>query len=295
MSKFNIRNLYATMPILVKDYTWIQSSKSIQIRIPIKAGYKNKIDLFSSDCYIKVNFHPFLFELFLMHDVDITKSKCILDDNFVLVELVKNEEIMWTELEKPLNKEEKMKLRQNIITECQERAKLESEDRAIKKSNLDRITVQQAMNIDNKQHVIMDERRDEERKKAMDELEMWRKFTDEEEIQDTITRNQIEKSTVKIIELPPDYTGDSQNIQIPRKENNNKTTAKKTRVKSEYVDKKREETAKRILPKLRETAQVEITHTPRSFPTPSRESTSREEETWLKNITLARRATGKLI
>lgn len=66
-------------------------------------------------------------------------------------------------------------------------------------------------------------------------------------------------------------------------------------VKSQYVDKKKLEAAKRVLPKLRESSVLEIKHTPRTFPTPSRESKAGEEEAWLKNITVARRATGKII
>nr|XP_026487254.1 dynein assembly factor 4, axonemal-like [Vanessa tameamea] len=265
------------MPIVIKDYTWNQNSSNIQLRVPIPSVYKEKVDLFSSDCYIKANFNPFFFELFLMHDVDMTKSKCtIVHDNCLLIDLVKKEDRIWSDLEKILSKEDKKEIRQKVLEKCQEKAKIEAENKAIMKSNLARFTVQQAMDIDNKQHIIMDSRRDEECKKAMDELEMWKNNTNK-------------SSGVKITELPSSEDEHSQNKvciasakQIPMQ----------LKVRSEYIEKKKEETAKRVLPKLREMAQVEITHTPRSFPTPSRESTAREEDIWLKNITLARRATG---
>ncbi|KAI8425976.1 hypothetical protein MSG28_004964 [Choristoneura fumiferana] len=63
-------------------------------------------------------------------------------------------------------------------------------------------------------------------------------------------------------------------------------------VRSEYVAKKKEEAATRVLPRLRTAGSVEVSHTPRTFPTPSRESAAAEEEAWLRNVTLARRATG---
>ncbi|XP_046968536.1 dynein axonemal assembly factor 4-like [Vanessa cardui] len=267
------------MPIVIKDYTWNQSSTNIQLRVPIPSVYTEKVDLFSSDCYIKANFSPFFFELFLMHDVDMTKSKCtIVHENCLLIDLVKKEERIWSDLEKILSKEDKKELRQKILEKCQEKAKNEAENKAIMKSNLARFTVQQAMDIDNKQHIIMDSRRDEECKKAMDQLEIWKNNTNK-------------SSGVKITELP------SSEDELSRKKvdvsiASVKQIPKQLKVRSEYVEKKKKETAKRVLPKLRDMAQVEITHTPRSFPTPSRESTAREEDIWLKNITLARRATG---
>lgn len=333
------------MPILVKDYSWIQSSTNIHIRVPIDPVYKEKVDLFTTDRYIKANFRPFLFEIFLLHDVDIKRSKCIVKDDVILLDLVKKDDAEWESLEKTLTKEEKKTIRQQILEECQQMAKQEAEDKAIKKSNLDRFTVQRAMDIDNKQHDLMDSRRNEQCKKAMDDLEKWRASTvennqsfknsksssvkivempssEDEEVEKNArerAKNNIESfidsesSGVKIVELPSsEDEGVSKNRTI--NENTKKQASEdmlrstkiqaelkkqvlrkpeKRLVKSEYVEKKKEETAKRVLPKLRQMAELQITHTPRTFPTPSRESTAQEEEAWLKNITMARRATGK--
>lgn len=334
------------MPILVKDYSWIQSSTNIHIRVPLDPVYKEKVDLFTTDRYIKANFSPFLFEIFLFHDVDIKRSKCIVKDDVILLDLVKKDDAEWECLEKNLTKEEKKTIRQEILEECQQKAKQEAEDKAIKKSNLDRFTVQRAMDIDNKQHDLMDSRRDEQCKKAMDDLEKWRALTaennrslketksssvkifelpssEDEEVEKNAkvrgVENTIESfidsdsSGVKIVELPSsEDEGVSKNKPINENttkrasedmlKNTKIQTELKTQVlrkpekkvvKSEYVEKKKEETAKRVLPKLRQMAELQITHTPRTFPTPSRESTAQEEEAWLKNITMARRATGK--
>jgi dyslexia susceptibility 1 candidate gene 1 protein len=162
------------------------------------------------------------------------------------------------------------------------------------------------MDIDTKQHALMDSRRDKERKKAMDALEEWRT----ENGNSKMTENPIEadndptteRSGVKIVELHSEdedverecqkiNMGNVKAVRVTKKE----TSASNTKqiVKSDYVERKKKEVADRVLPKLRERGEVEITHTPRTFPTPSRESTAMEEEAWIKNITLARRATGK--
>ncbi|XP_034831389.1 dynein axonemal assembly factor 4-like [Maniola hyperantus] len=328
------------MSILVKDYSWIQSSTNIHIRVPLDPVYKEKVDLFTTDRYIKANFSPFLFEIFLLHDVDIKRSKCIVKDDVILLDLIKKDDAEWESLEKPLTKEEKKTIRQEVLEECQQKAKQDAEDKAIKKSNLDRFTVQRAMDIDNKQHDLMDSRRNEQRKKAMDDLEKWRAST----VKNNQSLKATKNSSVKIVELPSSEDEeveknargigaesfiDSENsgvkiVELLSSEDDvskdrkiNESTKKlaseamvkstkiqaelkkqvlrqpeKKVVKSEYVEKKKEETAKRVLPKLRQMAELQITHTPRTFPTPSRESTAQEEEAWLKNITMARRATG---
>ncbi|KAF9823440.1 hypothetical protein SFRURICE_004371 [Spodoptera frugiperda] len=302
------------MPILVKDFTWSQTNNVVHIRVPLNPVAHEKVDLFPTEKYIKANFSPFLFEVFPLYDVNIKKSKCFVKEDVIILDLMKNEEITWECLEKELTKEEKMKIRQEVLEKCLEQAKQESEDRKIKKSQLDRYTVQQAMEIDSQQHKLMDDRRDYERKKAMDELEDWR--VGKVSVTEESNNNKLEEAQGdgKMKALPPPK--DEEQVEINTKKVENEELGKdeekmkiepplksvprvrkppkpvKTPVKSEYVEKKKEETAKRVLPRLRQTMNLEINHTPRTFPTPSRESTADEEQAWLKNITLARRATG---
>lgn len=298
------------MPIIVKDYTWSQTNNTIHIRVPLNPVRHEKVDLFPSDRYIKAHFSPFLFEVFLLHDVNIKKSKCLVVDDLIVLDLMKIEEMTWECLEKELTKEEKMKIRQEVLEKCQEEAKQESEDKRVRKSQLDRYAVQQAMEIDSQQHNLMDSRRDSERKKAMDQLEDWRvsQVNDKEvkqipAIKDKhetiIPPSQQERRGVEIVELPPsDDENETAKTEVAQSKPA-KPVQKQSRkpikipVKSEYIEKKKKEQAKRVLPRLRETMDLEITHTPRTFPTPSRESTAAEEQAWLKNVTLARRATGK--
>lgn len=306
------------MPILVKDFTWTQTAKTVHIRIPQRDVSRDKVDLFTTDCYIKVHFKPFLFEVFLLHDVDNERSTCIIKDDLITLDLCKRDDIEWECLEKDLTKPEKMNLRKEIHDKCQEEAKQTFEDKKVKQSNLDRFTVHQAMEIDSTQHELMDSRKNAETKKAMDALEEWRMNPNKGKI--NLNRDiefKEKRSGVTITELPDDDPKDEDKgakiIELtsgdeskkkepllmqpptnPIKKQSKKPVRKpvKTPVRSEFVDKMKEEVAKRVLPKLRETAVLEITHTPRTLPTPSRESKVDEENAWLKNITLARRATG---
>ncbi|KAI8425975.1 hypothetical protein MSG28_004963 [Choristoneura fumiferana] len=162
------------MPIIVKEYTWRQTPSTLNIRIPLNPVNREKVDLFTTDSYIKAHYSPFIFEIFLLHDVDNDKSKCVVKDDEIVFDLMKREELEWETLEKELTKPEKMQLKQEILEKCQKKAQEESEERRIRKSQMNRFTVQQAMEIDSKQHSLMDSRRDEQRKVAMDALEEWR-------------------------------------------------------------------------------------------------------------------------
>ena len=44
------------MPIIVKDYTWEETDKQLFISVPLKGVKSNKVDILSSEKYIKVRF-----------------------------------------------------------------------------------------------------------------------------------------------------------------------------------------------------------------------------------------------
>ncbi|XP_011557401.3 dynein axonemal assembly factor 4 [Plutella xylostella] len=276
------------MPILIKDLTWTQSSKAVHIRVPLTPGH-DKVDLFATDAYLKAHLSPYFIEIFLLHDVDINKSTTTVKDDLIVFDLVKREEVEWESLEKELTRQQKMEMKQQILAKCHEEAKKVSEDKVAAKSHLDRFAVQQAMAVDAQHHAIMDSRRDAQRKKAMDELEEWRVAAEKPAIEHSVAEITDDLPRAKIVEL----SSSEDEEPLVNKPKPIKTPAK-TLVKSEYVERKKDELKNRVLPKLRSSGEVEITHTARTFPTPSRESQAAEEEAWIKNITLARRATGFL-
>lgn len=294
------------MPILVKDYTWIQSPKVISIRIPIHPVNHEKVDVFTTDWYVKANFSPFLFEIFLLYEINSKKSSCIVKEDLISLDLCKKVEQKWESLEKELTKPEKIKIKEEVFKKYQEEAQKEAENKRIQKTQLERHAVQRAMDVDSRQHDIMDKRRNDERDKAMTALEEWRFNTTEKESLKAIKNSEKnvlpnlepKDSGVKIVELDSssdEETKMSTKAVLKPKIPPVRRPSPKTLVKSEHVDKKKDEISKRVLPKLRSTAEIEITHTPRTFPTPSRESAADEEAAWLKNVTLARRATGNYL
>lgn len=43
------------MPILVKDYTWEESEETVRVTVPLKGVKPTKVDIFSTEEYIKVH------------------------------------------------------------------------------------------------------------------------------------------------------------------------------------------------------------------------------------------------
>ncbi|XP_037294620.1 dynein assembly factor 4, axonemal [Manduca sexta] len=281
------------MPILVKDYTWTQTESMIHIRIPLKQVKHEKVDIFTTDCYIKAHFSPFLFEVFLLHAVDNNKSKCLIKEDLIIFDLTKKENFEWESIQKELTKDEKKQMKEDMFQKCHEEAKQRSEEKSIKKSEMDRFTVQRAMDLDSRQHELMDSRRDLERKKAMDELEEWRQQAESPNQKAKIVEIDDSKAVVPYKqEIKAEIKEKGEPIINPIETKPIPSKPRNIPVRSEFVEKKKREASVRVLPRLRETGQLEIRHTQRTFPTPSRESTAEEEQAWLKNITLARRATG---
>ena len=42
------------MPVIVQDYTWSETTSEVVITVPLKGVKPSKVDIFSSDDYVKV-------------------------------------------------------------------------------------------------------------------------------------------------------------------------------------------------------------------------------------------------
>ncbi|KAG8223224.1 hypothetical protein J437_LFUL003575 [Ladona fulva] len=102
------------MPILIKDFSWKQTEDVIIIRFPCKEENMKNIDIISATKYVKASFPPYIFELFLAKNIKETESTCVMNNNELIFNLVKEEKGHWDVLENELSKTEKMELRDQI-------------------------------------------------------------------------------------------------------------------------------------------------------------------------------------
>ncbi|MBN3283032.1 DAAF4 factor, partial [Polyodon spathula] len=263
------------MPLIVKDYSWTQTEALVYINVPLKGVKAGKVNIFSTDEYLKVNFPPFLFEVILYAPIDDNKSVAKIGNGVVIFTLYKKEESIWENLAIiNVGKETLQKKREHAVLKAQQKAVADTEAKAIKKREDEKYALEIMMKLEDEERKRIEEKKEQERRRATEELEQWKeKQRKEEEEKKAQQRREIRKleHEKKKDELK---THSKSLSECPRKRTVTKTG------KSEEIS----------LPAPRSAGSIKIQFTPRVFPTALRESLVAEEEAWLKKQADARRA-----
>lgn len=234
VEKLRPPNTFVTMPLAVKDFTWSETSSEVGITVPLKGVKASKVDIFSTDQYLKVSFPPFLFEVALLHPVDDEKCSAKVGDGAVTFRLVKKEVGLWGKLSCNTDDKEAMKSRrEHAIAEAQEKNQELEQKKAREKQEQNKAAVKEQMRLEEEMRARIQEEKDAERRQATEEIEDWK-------------RKQGSQTSLES-DLKPQE------------------------------------------PAPRQRGMIDVTFTPRVFPTPVRESRIPEEEAWLKKQAEARK------
>lgn len=254
------------MPLLIRDYTWDETEKMVFITVPLKGVRAHKVDLLSSEEFIKVSFPPYLFECLLYAPVDDQASTAQIGNGAVVFKLKKQEAGMWLQLtkEEADNKNIIKQKKEEAIQKNQERAEQERKEKAENKRKSEKYTINEMMKIEDMDRDRINNIKENERKTATEDLEQWK----EEQ------KRMAELERQRILE---------------------EKMAEETRKKDEER-KKRKKKGKNIFEESaegvprREVGKIEVKFTPRVFPTAARESQNPLEEEWLKKQAERRQA-----
>ncbi|KAL1501698.1 hypothetical protein ABEB36_006980 [Hypothenemus hampei] len=240
------------MPIIIKNFTWNQTSDKVSIQVPISPGTPlSKIDIFTSPQYLKAAFESFFFEVLLSHPVDIERSSCTKTSECIFFDLKKLEEVHWDSLEiENILKEDKIILKLKLIKEEHERIQKNVEEKRNQKAQLKRFTVNEQIKLDTRTRNVIEEKKKNEENEALGDLNKWKKNVE------------LKQST----NVPKPLTREYRDRSIP----------------SKTID----------VPKPRNARSLQILFTPRELPTPSRESRREEENEFLAKQAEARRSAG---
>uniref|UniRef100_A0A452VFS1 Dynein axonemal assembly factor 4 n=1 Tax=Ursus maritimus TaxID=29073 RepID=A0A452VFS1_URSMA len=119
------------MPLQVSDYSWQQTKAAVFISVPLRGVCVRDADVFCTENYLKVNFSPFLFEVFLYAPIDDENSKAKIGNDTIVFTLYKKELAMWENLSvSGADKEMMQRIREKSILQAQERAKEATEAKA---------------------------------------------------------------------------------------------------------------------------------------------------------------------
>ncbi|CAL1540870.1 unnamed protein product [Lymnaea stagnalis] len=259
------------MPLLIKDYTWEETDQIVWITVPLKGVKANNVSIFTSDEYLKVSYPPYLFECLLVAPVEDTRGCAQVGNGAVVFKLFKKEPRFWNCLQSS-DTDDKEIMRQRR-DEAHKKVQRQIEEEVTKRSEIKRehekLAVSEMMKIEQDERGRISNIKENERLKATQDLERWK------EEQRLVSQQEIEKMRA------------IQKVLIgAEKEKDREERKRQRRVRTSNIFEK--ETKDNKVPP-RENGKIVINHTPRVFPTPTRESQAQQEEEWLKKQAEARR------
>ncbi|XP_078671944.1 dynein axonemal assembly factor 4-like [Branchiostoma floridae x Branchiostoma belcheri] len=290
------------MPITVKDYTWEETETSVFITVPLKGVQAKKTDIFSTDKYIKVNYPPYLFEVDLFAPVVDDKSTAQVGNGTVVFKLVKKDPGIWTQLAASSAGDKKalIEKREKEIEKAQQRAEEQKKAAAERKRQEQKYALREQMRLEEEERTRVENTKKAERELAMTELETWKK----QQVQNEIAKRKEEKIKFEKLEQRIELAEEEE--KKPQEKTHKTEEIEPAKMKSEATQKKSEPAKKKTeadkkkssmfddddanMPAIRSKGKIEVTFTPRVFPTPVRESKLHEEEEWLKKQAEAMRA-----
>uniref|UniRef100_A0A665WF82 Dynein axonemal assembly factor 4 n=1 Tax=Echeneis naucrates TaxID=173247 RepID=A0A665WF82_ECHNA len=251
------------MPLLVTDYSWTQTESTVYIHVPLKGAKAATVDIVSTDEYLKVHYPPYLFEAFLVEPVHDDRSSAKIGNGVAVITLPKRTNRIWEHLMIPT--ENKKEIRKRALLKYQEKLSSESKSKGEKQRTEKKYALETMMKLEKEERDSIQKMKDAERKRITAELDAWQ----------LRRRQKAEEEQVKL---------------HSQRENQNKPQAKTEKQEHRKTSEREFKKKKPDLPAPRTSGNIQVTFTPRVFPTALRESRVQEEEEWLYKQAEARRA-----
>ncbi|CAF4231465.1 unnamed protein product [Adineta steineri] len=253
------------MPVIIRDINWEETDTNLVLHIPMKGAKATKLDVLSSDQYLKVSFSPYFYEVFLHDLIDDDKSRIIIQDGFVEATLTKQYPRKWNQLSHSQSDDkEAMKIvREDALRQIAEKQKQRHEANASLLNTNKREAVREQMKLEEDERNRIDTIKKNERDKISDEMKQFednQKIQRQVAIQNHIKSNEVQ-SQKKVDEI--------EKKKIIFEENSSKENS-------------RINVQPKINAPLRETGRIAVNFTSRVFPTPLRESQTEMEDEWLR-------------
>ncbi|XP_042352070.1 dynein assembly factor 4, axonemal [Plectropomus leopardus] len=264
------------MPLLVTDYSWTQTEGTVCISVPLKGAKAGKVDILSTDEYIKLHFPPYLFEAFLFEPVDDERSTAKVGNGVAVISLPKRTNKMWQHLMiNTDDKEKKKEIRERALLKYQQKLSSESKTKAERKHAEKKYALETMMKLEKEERDSIQGMKDREREKTTTELAEWQLRQKEKADEELKLQSQRVKNKPKA---------------LTEKQNLGCSDGEKVKINQRGDSKAKSKRKQADLPAPRLSGNIQVTFTPRVFPTALRESRVPEEEEWLKKQAEARRA-----
>jgi len=259
------------MPLPVRDYTWHETSTHVMVSIPLKGVRREKVDILSTDEYIKVNFPPHFWELFPLAPFDTDHSSATIADGAVNFRLAKKEEIQWNNLEAPFSGDKAIcrEKRMEALENYKKREEEKKTKQGAEKNELKRFTVQKQIDREEVDRRRITDIVETTKQDVMDDLEAWREAQKKEEEEEARKAEETRLRRARMLAA--------------------KAAKDEKRKKTEADKKENKENDIFMEAPIRRGGKISVNFTERSFPTPVRESTTDAENEWLRKQAEARK------
>eukprot|EP00730_Choanoeca_flexa_P001413 TRINITY_DN10624_c0_g1_i6.p1 TRINITY_DN10624_c0_g1~~TRINITY_DN10624_c0_g1_i6.p1 ORF type:complete len:364 (+),score=74.96 TRINITY_DN10624_c0_g1_i6:65-1156(+) len=154
------------MPIQVKDYTWSQTESEVRIDVPLKGINSKKADVYTTDCYVKINFPPFFFEVDLFETIDHQSSTASIGNGLARFTLIKSAASQWEQLQAAGSKQERLARRLESQSRAQQQAKDLEEALSKEKHEAERAAVRRQMDLEEEARQEIEQAKQKQRNEA---------------------------------------------------------------------------------------------------------------------------------
>ncbi|KAG0577014.1 hypothetical protein KC19_5G125100 [Ceratodon purpureus] len=162
------------MPIS-PDFKWQESEAWVKIDVELRTVNPATADITTTECFVKVNSYPYLFQVDLEGEIDTKESSGVVDKNGVHFHLVKTEPKLWNRLAAMGDKKEIMARRQRSMDSIRETSQQEKKKFGEKKSIINRVAVSKQMQLDEAKRKAIERRKNAEMHQENVELAEWKK------------------------------------------------------------------------------------------------------------------------
>ncbi|XP_033491640.1 dynein axonemal assembly factor 4 [Epinephelus lanceolatus] len=267
------------MPLLVTDYSWTQTESTVCISVPLKGAKAGRVDILSTDEYLKVHYPPYLFEAFLFEPVDDERSTAKVGNGVAAISLPKRTNKVWEHLMITTNEKEKKKeIRERALLKYQEKLSSESRFKVEKQHAEKKYALETMMTLEKEERDSIQKTKDAEREKTTAELAAWQ------------LRQKQKAEGEALLKLQSQRNHQHKLKALTEKQENGLSDGVKVKLNQRGNSEANSKGKQADLPAPRPPGNIQVTFTPRVFPTALRESRVPEEEEWLNKQAEARRA-----
>ncbi|KAI8898726.1 hypothetical protein BC833DRAFT_620069 [Globomyces pollinis-pini] len=159
------------MPIIETQYTLIEQDDKLYITIPLNNVASSKVDVYSNDSYVKVNYSPYFFELDLYGNINPEESIATIEQKMIRLELIKASVGKWEFLK--YTRPDRLQRRKDADKRYLEFQEKKKHDKLLEKRERERDLVRRQIEVEQTHRKEVEDIKNKELQEAKKYINMW--------------------------------------------------------------------------------------------------------------------------